>query len=106
VPCRPCALHDGLRRGLPLAQDAGYEVTYVRNITDIDDKIIKRALERNIAIRELTEEMTEAMHQDVAALGILPPTHEPRATNYVPQMLDMIETLEGKGLAYRRRTAM
>jgi len=73
----------------------------VRNITDIDDKIIKRALERNIPIRQLTEEMTQAMHQDVAALGIEPPTHEPRATDYVPQMLDMIGTLERKGLAYR-----
>jgi len=79
----------------------GYQVTYVRNITDIDDKIIKRALERNIPIRQLTDEMTAAMHEDVAALGILPPTHEPRATRYVPQMLDMIGTLERKGLAYR-----
>lgn len=82
-------------------QTLGYRVTYVRNITDIDDKIIKRALERNIPIRQLTEEMTAAMHEDVAKLGILPPTHEPRATAYVPQMLEMIETLERKGLAYR-----
>jgi cysteinyl-tRNA synthetase len=80
---------------------AGYEVTYVRNITDIDDKIIKRALERAIPIRQLTEEMTQAMHEDVAALGILPPTHEPRATEHVPQMIAMISTLERKGLAYR-----
>lgn len=79
----------------------GYQVTYVRNITDIDDKIIRRALERNIPIRQLTDEMTAAMHQDVAALGILPPTHEPRATQYVPQMLQMISTLERKGYAYR-----
>ena len=79
----------------------GYRVTYVRNVTDIDDKIIKRALERNITIRALTEEMIEAMHQDVAALGIEPPTHEPRATAYVPQMLDMIGVLEKKGLGYR-----
>jgi cysteinyl-tRNA synthetase len=79
----------------------GYQVTYVRNITDIDDKIIKRALERNIPIRQLTDEMTAAMHEDVAALGILPPTHEPRATQYVPQMLQMIATLERKGYAYR-----
>ena len=81
----------------------GYRVTYVRNVTDIDDKIIKRALERNITIRALTEEMIEAMHQDVAALGIEPPTHEPRATDYVPQMLDMIGALEEKGLGYRSR---
>ncbi len=79
----------------------GYKVTYVRNITDIDDKIIKRALERNIPIRQLTEEMTQAMHEDVAALGILPPTYEPRATQHVPQMIAMISTLERKGFAYR-----
>jgi cysteinyl-tRNA synthetase len=79
----------------------GYQVTYVRNITDIDDKIIRRALERDIPIRQLTDEMTAAMHEDVAALGILPPTHEPRATQYVPQMLQMISTLERKGYAYR-----
>ncbi len=79
----------------------GYRVTYVRNITDIDDKIIKRALERGISIRQLTDEMTQAMHDDIAALGIEPPTHEPRATDYVPQMLSMIRTLEQKGLAYR-----
>ncbi|RQP22151.1 cysteine--tRNA ligase [Piscinibacter terrae] len=79
----------------------GYRVTYVRNITDIDDKIIKRALERNIPIRQLTDEMTKIMHEDVAALGISPPDHEPRATQYVPQMLDMIGKLERKGLAYR-----
>src|ERR1043165_6509658 len=80
---------------------SGYRVTYVRNITDIDDKIIKRALERNIPIRQLTAEMTQAMHEDVAALGIEPPTHEPRATDYLPQMLDLIGTLERTGLAYR-----
>jgi cysteinyl-tRNA synthetase len=79
----------------------GYGVTYVRNITDIDDKIIKRAVERGIPIRQLTTEMAEAMHQDIAAIGIEPPTHEPRATEYVPQMLEMIATLERKGLAYR-----
>ncbi|HEX2541018.1 MAG TPA: cysteine--tRNA ligase [Caldimonas sp.] len=79
----------------------GYRVTYVRNVTDIDDKIIKRALERNITIRSLTDEMIAAMHRDVAALGIEPPTHEPRATEFVPQMLDMIGVLEQKGLGYR-----
>lgn len=79
----------------------GYRVTYVRNVTDIDDKIIKRALERKISLRELTDEMIEAMHQDLGALGIARPTHEPRATEYVPQMLSMIGKLEAKGLAYR-----
>jgi cysteinyl-tRNA synthetase len=82
-------------------QTLGYRVTYVRNITDIDDKIIKRAVERNIPIRQLTDEMIAAMHQDIGALGIARPTHEPRATEYVPQMLQMIGTLETKGLAYR-----
>jgi cysteinyl-tRNA synthetase len=80
---------------------SGYEVTYVRNITDIDDKIIRRAVERGITIRQLTDEMTRAMHEDIAALGIEPPTHEPRATEYVGQMLDLIGKLEAHGLAYR-----
>jgi cysteinyl-tRNA synthetase len=80
---------------------SGYQVTYVRNITDIDDKIIKRAVERGISIRALTDEMIAAMNQDIGALGIEPPTLEPRATDYVPQMLGMIATLESKGFAYR-----
>jgi len=80
---------------------AGYRVTYVRNITDIDDKIIKRAVERGIPIRQLTDEMIVAMREDLGALGIANPTHEPRATEHVPQMLDMIGTLERKGFAYR-----
>ena len=81
--------------------ELGYRVTYVRNITDIEDKIIQRALQRGITIRQLTDEMIEAMRRDIGALGILPPTHEPRATDYVGQMLDLIGTLERKGLAYR-----
>ena len=80
---------------------SGYRVTYVRNITDIDDKIIRRALERNMSIRALTDEMIAVMHQDIGRLGIEAPTVEPRATEYVPQMLDMIRTLETKGLAYK-----
>jgi cysteinyl-tRNA synthetase len=81
--------------------ELGYQVTYVRNITDIEDKIIRRALERRISIRALTDEMIEAMRSDIAALGILAPTHEPRATDYVGPMIDLIGTLERKGLAYR-----
>jgi cysteinyl-tRNA synthetase len=81
----------------------GYRVTYVRNITDIEDKIIRRAVERGISIRALTDEMTAAMHQDIAALGVEAPTHEPRATDHVPQMLSLIGALESKGLAYRSR---
>ena len=79
----------------------GYQVTYVRNITDIDDKIIKRALENGETIRSLTDRMIAALHQDADALGIARPDHEPRATDYVPQMLKIIGTLEQKGLAYR-----
>ncbi len=82
-------------------QASGYEVTYVRNITDIDDKIIKRAAENGESIRSLTERFTAIMHEDTAALGVLPPTHEPRATEYVPQMLSLIEKLETNGLAYQ-----
>ncbi|BDT67410.1 cysteine--tRNA ligase [Comamonadaceae bacterium OS-1] len=80
---------------------SGLRVTYVRNITDIDDKIIARAVQRGITIRALTDEMTLAMHQDIGLLGIQPPTIEPRATEYVAQMLNLIGTLEHKGLAYR-----
>jgi cysteinyl-tRNA synthetase len=79
----------------------GFQVTYVRNITDIDDKIIRRALERKMAIRALTDEMVAEMHTDLGRLGVLRPTHEPRATEFVPQMLSMIGALEAKGLAYR-----
>jgi cysteinyl-tRNA synthetase len=82
-------------------QALGYRVTYVRNITDIEDKIIRRALERGITIRALTDEMIAAMRTDLGAIGAAAPTHEPRATDYVPQMVSMIGTLEQKGLAYR-----
>ena len=82
-------------------RSSGYRVTYVRNITDIDDKIIRRALERGISIRALTDEMIEVMHADIGQLGIEPPTLEPRATEYVPQMLDLISQLQAKGLAYQ-----
>jgi cysteinyl-tRNA synthetase len=80
---------------------SGYAVTYVRNITDIDDKIIRRAVENGESIRALTDRMIDALHEDADALGIERPTHEPRATDYIPQMLSMIGTLEKKGLAYR-----
>ncbi len=80
---------------------SGLDVTYVRNITDIDDKIIKRAAENKESIHTLTQRFIDAMHEDERALGILPPDSEPRATQYVPQMLDMIAQLEKNGLAYR-----
>ncbi len=82
-------------------RSSGWRVTYVRNITDIDDKIIQRALQRGVPIRSLTDEMTAAMHHDIAALAIEPPSLEPRATEYIPQMLKIIATLEKKGLAYQ-----
>ncbi|MDO4724195.1 MAG: class I tRNA ligase family protein, partial [Comamonadaceae bacterium] len=80
---------------------SGYRVTYVRNVTDIDDKIIRRAAENGETIRSLTDRMIAALNEDADALGIERPTHEPRATDYVPQMLSIIDTLEAKGLAYR-----
>ena len=80
---------------------SGLRVTYVRNITDIDDKIIKRAVERGITIRALTDEMIAAMHQDIGALAIEAPSLEPRATEYVPEMLRLIRALQEKGLAYQ-----
>ncbi|HQT70653.1 MAG TPA: cysteine--tRNA ligase [Thiobacillus sp.] len=79
---------------------SGYEVEYVRNITDIDDKIIKRAAENNETPAALTERFINEMHQDERALGVLPPNHEPRATAYVAQMLALIGQLIDKGLAY------
>ncbi len=80
---------------------SGLRVTYVRNVTDIDDKIIQRALANGESIRSLTTRMIHALHQDADALGIERPTHEPRATDHVPQMLALIKTLEDRGLAYR-----
>ena len=80
---------------------SGFHVTYVRNITDIDDKIIRRAAENGETIGALTERFIGYMHEDERALGVQAPDHEPRATGYVPQMLEMIGTLEGKGFAYR-----
>jgi cysteinyl-tRNA synthetase len=80
---------------------SGYRVTYVRNITDIDDKIIRRAVENGETIGELTERFIRAMDEDVGALGVQKPDHEPRATQYVPQMLSMIGRLQQNGLAYQ-----
>ncbi|MBI2728968.1 MAG: cysteine--tRNA ligase [Polaromonas sp.] len=82
---------------------SGFKVTYVRNVTDIDDKIIRRAVENGETIRSLTDRMVQALHQDADALGIERPTHEPRATEYVPQMLSLIGQLEKKGLAYQAK---
>jgi cysteinyl-tRNA synthetase len=80
---------------------SGYEVNYVRNITDIDDKIIKRAVENKETIAALTQRFIQAMHEDGDALGVLRPDHEPRATDYIPQMQKMISGLIEKELAYQ-----
>jgi cysteinyl-tRNA synthetase len=79
---------------------SGYEVKYVRNITDIEDKIIRRAVENGETITQLTARFIKAMEEDSDALGILPPDYAPRATEHVPHMLSIIEQLEGKELAY------
>ena len=79
---------------------SGYEVTYVRNITDIDDKIIKRAQENNETIAQLTQRFIDAMDEDSAKLGVVRPTLEPRATDFVDGMITMISRLIDKGFAY------
>jgi len=95
---RVLVIFDVVRRWL---RTSGYRVTYVRNITDIDDKIIRRALENRETVGELTARFIRFMDEDAAALGVEKPDHEPRATGYVPQMLEMIDRLEDKELAYQ-----
>jgi cysteinyl-tRNA synthetase len=80
---------------------SGYRVNYVRNITDIEDKIIKRAAENGEPTGALVERFVKAMDEDIGALGVEKPDHEPRATRYVPQMVELIRQLEEKGLAYK-----
>jgi cysteinyl-tRNA synthetase len=94
---RPLVVFDVVTRWL---RASGYDVTYVRNITDIDDKIIKRAAENNEPLEQLTARFIQAMNEDAAALGVLKPDFEPRATEYIPQMQEIIRLLETKGLAY------
>ena len=79
----------------------GYRLIYVRNITDIDDKIIRRAQEQGIAVSELTCRYIDAMHEDMAQLGVLPPDSEPRATQSMDEIKALIATLLDKGFAYR-----
>lgn len=81
-------------------QQSGYAVKYVRNITDVDDKIIDRANRNGEPIEALTERMVAAMHEDCDRLGMLRPSAEPRATAHIDGMLSMIDTLVGKGMAY------
>ena len=95
---RVMVVFDAVQRWL---RASGYRVTYVRNITDIDDKIIRRAVENGETISALTGRFIGYMHEDADALGVQRPDHEPRATQYVPQMLGLIDLLEKNGLAYR-----
>ncbi|MDQ6982358.1 MAG: cysteine--tRNA ligase, partial [Mariprofundus sp.] len=81
-------------------QQLGFDVDYVRNFTDVDDKIIKRAAERGIAIDVLTDEMIAAFHEDIDSLGCLHPTHEPRATAHMSEMITMIGALVEQDRAY------
>lgn len=81
-------------------QFAGFETTYVRNYTDVDDKIIKRANERGIDSKELAEEFITAFDEDMAALGLAIPTHQPRATEYIDKIIEICQTLIDKGMAY------
>ena len=96
---RPAIVFDVLYRLLRHEYGAEH-VTYVRNITDIDDKINKAARENNETIRDVTERTAKAYHEDVAALGNLAPDHEPRATDHVAKMVTLIETLVASCHAY------
>ena len=96
---RPLIVFDVLARLLRHRYGKEY-VTYVRNITDVDDKINTRAAERGISIRELTDQTYARFKSDIAALSCLPPDVEPRATDYIPQMIAIIERLIAKGNAY------
>jgi cysteinyl-tRNA synthetase len=79
---------------------AGYEVNYVRNYTDVDDKIINRANERGISSKELSEEFIRAFDEDMAALNLELPTHQPKATDYIEEIIGITRTLIDKGMAY------
>ncbi len=96
---RPVIVFDVLFRLLRQLYGEGH-VTYVRNITDVDDKINARARDEGISIRELTERTAKQFHADIAALGVLPPTVEPRATEHIAEMIDIIGKLIANGHAY------
>ncbi|MFK5926110.1 MAG: cysteine--tRNA ligase [Desulfuromusa sp.] len=81
-------------------QFSGYETTYVRNYTDVDDKIINRANERKISSHDLAEEFIQAFDEDMESLGLIKPTHEPRATEYIQKIIEINQKLIDKGMAY------
>ncbi|MBC7169901.1 class I tRNA ligase family protein, partial [Candidatus Bipolaricaulota bacterium] len=94
---RPMIVFDALRRYL---ESRGYTVVYVQNVTDIEDKIIRRAQEEGRTADEVASHYTEEYFRDLAALGVARPTHSPRATAYVPQMIAFVEKLIASGHAY------
>ena len=97
---RTWVVFDALARYLEWA-DPSLSVTYVRNVTDVDDRIIERAAQQGISSTELGDTMTQAMMDDSTALGCRPPNVQPRATLHIPEMIEIIRTLEEKGIAYR-----
>ncbi len=99
-PHRPCPGGSRLRRDLPLSPLSGYQVTYVRNYTDVDDKIINRANQEGVSSQVIAERYIQEYEQDMKALGMEKPTHEPRATENIPQIISLVEKLVEKGFAY------
>ena len=96
---RPVVVFDVLYRLLRHIYGPSH-VTYARNITDVEDKINARAAEEGVSIGDLTERTTRQFHADIAALGVLPPTVEPRATDHIAEMRTLIEALVANGHAY------
>lgn len=82
-------------------ESMGYDVNYIRNITDVDDKIFARAAERGVPFTELTDEFIRAMHEDLEALGCQPPSAEPRATGHISDIIELIQRLIEQGAAYQ-----
>ena len=96
---RPLVVFDVLYRVL-MEFYKNYKITYVRNITDIDDKIIEAAKKKNISIKEITDKVTKDFHDDCKFLGCLNPTHEPKATEHLDEMIDLVKNLIKLGFAY------
>src|SRR5574344_1680816 len=94
---RPFVTFDTLRRYL---EYKGYKVTFVQNFTDIDDKMIRRANEEGVTVKQLGDRFIEEYYKDARALGIRPATVHPRATEHIPQIIAMVQRLIDKGIAY------